>query len=173
VILWLARKDQATDGNVWVRLPKRRFAPGSRVEFTVGAQSPSGDPLPEAQFKAEVVLPDGKRRPVDLVRQGDEQIGSFRDTQADGDYAIEVTATHEGLPVGSARSRFLVFKHDLELDNAAADAASLESLAAMTGGESLAPEQLPALIERLLEVRRRLVDSDLGEGIGTEYWPAE
>jgi len=149
VILWLARKDQATDGNVWVRLPKRRFAPGSRVEFTVGAQSPSGDPLPEADFKAEVVLPDDKRRPVDLVRQGDERIGSFRDTQADGDYAIEVTATHEGLPVGSARSRFLVFKQDLELDNAAADAASLESLAAMTGGESLAPEQLPALIERL------------------------
>ncbi len=31
----------------------------------------------------------------------------------------------------------------------------------------------PALIERLLEVRRRLVDADLGEGIGTEYWPAE
>ena len=162
VVLWLARKDQATDGNVWVRLPKRRFAPGSRVEFTVGAQSPSGDPLPDAEFKAEVYrLPDGKRRPVDLVRQGDERAGSFRETQADGDYAIEVSATHEGLPVGSARSRFLVFEQDLELDNAAADAASLESLAAMTGGESLAPEQLPALIERLatqtehLEIERQ------------------
>jgi len=31
----------------------------------------------------------------------------------------------------------------------------------------------PALIERLLEVRRRLVAADLGEGIGTNYWPAE
>lgn len=30
----------------------------------------------------------------------------------------------------------------------------------------------PALIERLLEVRRRLVDADLGEGIATELWPA-
>jgi hypothetical protein len=30
----------------------------------------------------------------------------------------------------------------------------------------------PALIARLLEVRRRLVEADLGEGIGTEYWPA-
>ena len=28
----------------------------------------------------------------------------------------------------------------------------------------------PQLIERLLEVRRRLVEADLGEGIGTEYW---
>jgi hypothetical protein len=30
----------------------------------------------------------------------------------------------------------------------------------------------PALIARLLEVRRRLVEADLGEGIGTDYWPA-
>jgi len=27
------------------------------------------------------------------------------------------------------------------------------------------------LIERLLEVRRRLVEADLGEGIATDYWP--
>jgi len=31
----------------------------------------------------------------------------------------------------------------------------------------------PALIEQLLEVRRRLIAADLGEGIGTEHWPAE
>lgn len=31
----------------------------------------------------------------------------------------------------------------------------------------------PALIERLLEVRRRLIDADLGEGIATDYWPSE
>lgn len=33
-------------------------------------------------------------------------------------------------------------------------------------------EREPALIERLLEVRRRLVEADLGEGIATDYWPA-
>ena len=31
----------------------------------------------------------------------------------------------------------------------------------------------PALIERLLEVRRRLVEADLGEGVGTAYWPKQ
>jgi hypothetical protein len=31
--------------------------------------------------------------------------------------------------------------------------------------------QEPALIERLLEVRRRLIESDLGDGIATPYWP--
>jgi len=30
----------------------------------------------------------------------------------------------------------------------------------------------PALIERLLEVRARLVEADLGDGIATAYWPA-
>lgn len=30
----------------------------------------------------------------------------------------------------------------------------------------------PALIERLLEVRRRLIAADLGEGIETPHWPA-
>ena len=31
----------------------------------------------------------------------------------------------------------------------------------------------PKLIERLLEVRRRLIEADLGEGIGTDYWLKE
>ena len=31
----------------------------------------------------------------------------------------------------------------------------------------------PALIEKLLEVRGRLIEADLGEGIGTDYWGAE
>jgi hypothetical protein len=31
----------------------------------------------------------------------------------------------------------------------------------------------PALIEKLLEVRKRLIDADLGEGIATEHWGAE
>ncbi|MEJ2455710.1 MAG: hypothetical protein P8103_16355 [Candidatus Thiodiazotropha sp.] len=30
----------------------------------------------------------------------------------------------------------------------------------------------PALLERLLEVRQRLIDADLGDGIATDYWPA-
>ncbi|TCV88044.1 hypothetical protein [Sulfurirhabdus autotrophica] len=29
------------------------------------------------------------------------------------------------------------------------------------------------LVEKLLEVRRRLIEADLGDGIGTDYWPKE
>ena len=147
IVLWLARKDQAEEGNVWIRMAQRRFAPSQRVEFTVGANSPTGEPLADAAFKAEIVLPDGARRPLSLVRQDEQMAGSFRDTQTAGDYAIEVTATQKDQPLGSTRARFLVFQQDLELDNAAADVPTMESLAAMTGGQSLAPEQLPELIE--------------------------
>lgn len=31
----------------------------------------------------------------------------------------------------------------------------------------------PRLIERLLEVRRRLIEADLGDGVATAYWGAE
>ncbi|MFU8833557.1 MAG: hypothetical protein ACNA7J_15575, partial [Wenzhouxiangella sp.] len=31
----------------------------------------------------------------------------------------------------------------------------------------------PRLIERLLAVRRRLIEADLGDGVATEYWGVE
>jgi hypothetical protein len=43
--------------------------------------------------------------------------------------------------------------------NRAADAAAYEA-------------REPQLVARLLEVRRRLIEADLGEGIATDYWPA-
>jgi uncharacterized membrane protein len=150
-ILWLAHKDDQNQGNVWIHLAQRRFAPGGRMEFTAGANSPHGEPLLDATFKADIVIPGGARRPVALVRQGDQMSGVFSDTQASGDYTIEVTASGGSL-LGTTKARFLVFEQDLELDNAAADPTLLGSLARMTaqaGGQLLAPEELSTLIERL------------------------
>jgi len=171
VVLWLARKDQAAEGNVWVRLAKRRFAPSEPVEFTMGARSASGEAIPDATYEAKIVLPDGTPRSLQPARRDEQTTGSFRKTQAAGDYAIEVTATHEGKPLGSARARFLVFEQDLELDNAAADAASLESLAAMTGGRSLAPEELSGLIRQLTQQTESLqVRQESKRTLWTKAW---
>ena len=41
IVLWLAKKDQAQEGSVWIRLAERRLAPSQRVEFSVGANSPT------------------------------------------------------------------------------------------------------------------------------------
>ena len=157
IVLWLARKDQTQEGKVWIRLAQRRFMPSQQVEFFVGATSPTGDPIADAEFKAEVVLPDGKtRKQLLLARQGEQMVGSFADTETAGDYAIEVAATLKDQPFGSARARFLVSRQDLELDNASADAATMGTLAAMTGGKSLAPEELPNLIRSFTEHTEQL-----------------
>ncbi len=88
---------------VWIRLAQRRFMPSQQVDFLVGATSPVGDRIADVEFKAEVVLPDGKtRKVVPLARQSEQMVGSFSDTQTAGDYAIEVTATLKGQPLGSA-----------------------------------------------------------------------
>ena len=39
IILWLAKKDQAEEGAVWVKLAERRLAPSQRVEFTVARKT--------------------------------------------------------------------------------------------------------------------------------------
>jgi uncharacterized membrane protein len=167
VVLWLARKDQLQESNVWIRLTQRRFAPMQRVDFVVGANAPSGEPIADATFKAELVLPDGTRRPVALVRQEEQMAGSLRDLQAAGDYSLEVTATQKGQSLGGSRARFLVFQQDLELDNASADISTMEGLAAMTGGRSLAPEELPALIKKLAEDTQSL---DIQQETKKTFW---
>lgn len=170
MILWLARKDETLQGNVWIRLAQRRFSPGQPVVFSVGAQSPTGERVQGATFSAQIVLPDGSIRPVRLV-QGEEMTGSWRDTEAPGDYAIQVTATEAKEVLGSSRARFSVFEQDLELDNASADASLLDALAAMTGGESLAPEELPGLLTRLArDTESLLVRSETKKTLW-DTWP--
>jgi uncharacterized membrane protein len=171
IVLWLARKDQTQEGGVWIRMEQRRYGPSQRVEFLAGATSPSGDPIAEADYKAEIVLPNGLHRPLELVRQGQQMTGSFGDTEMAGDYAIEVTASHKDQPLGAARARFLVFQQDLELDNASADAGTMESLAAMSDGRSLAPEQLPELIRILAEDTENLEVQQETKKTFWDTWP--
>ncbi|MCL4195119.1 MAG: hypothetical protein KJZ87_25500, partial [Thermoguttaceae bacterium] len=149
IILWLARKDESLEGTVWIRLRQRRFSPGQRVEFTAGAQDAQNQPVKDADFTAEVVRPDGSTEPLPLVQGQEQMAGSYLETLAPGDYTVRVTATRGQTALGTAKTRFLVSDQDLELDNATADATVLDNLAETTGGKSMAPEELPGLIERL------------------------
>jgi hypothetical protein len=150
IVLWLARKDQMDQGDVWVRLDNTRFFPGNRVEFTAGAQSPQSEPITDAEFTTEIVKPDNKRAPVVMIRNDEQAAGSFRDTQPPGDYKIEVTAKRQGKVLGTARTRFIVSQQDLELDNASADLDSMKGLAKSSfGGEVIEPERLPKWLAEL------------------------
>ncbi len=170
-ILWLARKDEGLEGNVWVKLDPRRFSRGQRIEFTVGAESPEGEPVKDAAFRAELVPPTGEPQPIDLIRGQEQTAGIVLAPQQSGDYAIRVQASLGDQPLGATRARFQVFEEDLELDNAAADATVLEGLAAMTGGRSLAPEELPDLLLRMMDARESLEVKTEAKRSLWDTWP--
>ena len=159
VILWLARKDESLQGNVWVKLDQRRIRPGQLVEFGVGVQSSNGETITDADATAQIVLPDGSTKETRLANSSGQIAGSFRETQLPGDYTVKVDVSRNGQALGSARARFHVFAQDIELDNASADASALDSLATMTGGRSLAPEELPELIDDLARDSENLVET--------------
>jgi len=171
VVLWLARKDELGEGNVWVRLSQRRLEPGGRLEITAGANSPEGDPVDEARLAAEITLPDGTTQNVLLSRRGDHWAGALAETTAAGDYAVTVRAHKGDESLGQARARFLVFEEDLELDNASADTGGMEALAAMTGGRSIAPEQLPELLDQLAEQTEHLEEKIETKRTWWDTWP--
>ncbi len=169
VILWLAKKEESSDQNVWLRMVQRRFPPGAKIDFYCGARTPEGEPLAGATYEAELVSPDGTNRPVSLSRQTEQMAGQLRDVVQPGDYTIDVNATKDGAPVGEAKARFSVFEQDLEMENAAARPELMASLAKMTaasGGQVVAPEQLPDLLKRIKnEPRDREVETE------TKYTP--
>jgi hypothetical protein len=160
-VLWLARKDEQTEGRVWIRLAGRRVMRGTRVEFAMGAESAQGEPLETAQFSAIVQTPDGDEVQLQPTKSGANLTAAFRDTGKPGDYKIIVTARSsepsplgrgqgEGRPnpaapspqpspegrggnvIGKAEARFLVPDQDLELDRPAAEPGIMAQLAEMT-----------------------------------------
>jgi hypothetical protein len=173
VVLWLARKDQSSEGNVWIRFEKRRFRAGSKVEFTLGANSPQGEPLADATFDAEIELPGGKRSPARLRRQAGEVRGTWTDTIEPGDYTLRVTAKSGGETVGTTQGRFLVYAEDLELERPVADRTALENLTRTASAEDhvLQPEQVPGLLADLKEATRQLeVETQVKETLW-DTWP--
>ncbi|MDC0936826.1 hypothetical protein OAS39_11110 [Pirellulales bacterium] len=152
--LWLAQKDDTSGQRVWVQLDSRRFQQANRVEFRVGANNESGEPLPSAAFDVHVELPDGTVEAVRTVQRGNEQVGSFAETTLPGDYRIVVAARDGGETLESTSARFTVSDEDVELDQPAAELTLLANLAALTadaGGAGRAPEELRNVLEELQE----------------------
>jgi hypothetical protein len=151
----LARKDQAARQDLWIQLDSRRFLAGQRIRFTAGARAPDGSPLADAAIKLKLLGPAGPLRSIPPRRLGDEVEGEITDRLPPGQYMIEATASQTTPPLVPARARFLVYDKDLEMTNAMADPALLESLAEATkqqGGRAVVPEELPKLFEELAAI---------------------
>jgi uncharacterized membrane protein len=174
-VLWLVRREDLEQNDVWVKLAQRRFYPGARVTFTAGVKNAAGDPITDANLTGRLAGPDelavprppgetakdalrdkstttGPARELRLTRDGEHWTATLEAVTQPGDYAIEIAAEKDGRPLGTARGEFLVFDQDVELANPAADHDQLARLAALTkeaGGRTLVPEQLPSLLQEL------------------------
>lgn len=158
-ILWLASREDLVKHDVWIKLDQRRYNPGSQISFVAGATTPTGEVITDADFKAEIVAQDGTRQPVSLAADEEQFVGAVDAMTAPGDYLVELNVTRRGAPIGTARTTFQILDRDAELSNPATDYPLMARIANLTkeaGGEPVAPEQLPALMEKLKERRDEL-----------------
>jgi uncharacterized membrane protein len=173
-VLWLAKKDEHTEGRVWIRLAGRRVVRGARVDFSVGADTPQGEPVATAQFDVSVQTPDGRSEQVRPTKTADGWAATFRETSKPGDYRIVVKAKDGGAELGTAEARFLVPNQDLELDRPAAEPTLMAQLAEMTkpaGGAALAAEELPDLLKRLAAKPPELKEEVIAKVTYWDTWP--
>jgi hypothetical protein len=173
-VLWLAKKDEKTEGRVWIRLASRRAMRGSRVEFALGAEDAQGEPIDTAKFQVVVEKPDGSKADARPAKTESEWVASFRETAEPGDYKIVVAGKDGEAVLGTAEARFLVPDQDLELDRPAAEPSVMAQLAEMTkldGGAALAAEELPDLLKRLAEKPPELKEEVIAKTTYWDTWP--
>jgi uncharacterized membrane protein len=186
-VLWLAKKDEQTEGCVWVKLAGRRVARGTKLEFQLGADSPQGEPIAAAQFDVSIETPDGRTEqvrptrgavsptlPSETRRDSPTWSATFRDTTKPGDYRIVVKAKDGAAELGTAEARFVVPTQDVELDRPAAEPSLMAQLAEMTkpaGGAAMAAEELPDLLKRLAAKPPELKEEVIAKVTYWDTWP--
>jgi hypothetical protein len=113
----------------------------------------------------------GEKTDVSLVRDRDHFVGTIDQPLAAEDYAVELTVAWGTDLVGTARSRFLVAEQDTELDNPSAEPGVMASLASVTGGRSVRPEEFNELIEFIANEPMQLeIDTQTRQTLW-DVWP--
>ena len=151
-MLWLAKKDDATQDDVWIKMPRRRFSSGEKAPFTVGVQDESGTAVSGVEFDVELTGPADFFRKIRVSPEDDFFAGISPELTVQGDYEYSVKATRGGQSIGETRGGFLVVNQDLELADPAANPQLLSALSQLTseaGGRLLAPEELKDVLDEL------------------------
>ena len=157
VILWLAKMEDGGKGTCWITVENNRLMPGDTAKFQIFLRNEEGEEVRNFSAKATVLKPDKLTESVPLVMDNGIPTGSFRSTIFSGDYLIQVEVKHND-EAKEATARFLVQDRNLELDNPVAYPKLLTDISTITGGRSVPPEQLGALIEELIKQSNELVE---------------
>ncbi|MDR3232292.1 MAG: hypothetical protein LBT46_01260 [Planctomycetaceae bacterium] len=176
IIFWLAKMESGVNGDCWITLESDRLMLGDTANFRVFLKTPEGGDVKDFKANVTVLKPDNNKETVPLSSEDGTLAGAFRNTNFSGDYLIQAEVvlpkqanTPENTPPGDtpvketkqtkqAAARFLVYNRNLELDNPVAYPSLLSSMAAVTGGKSIPPEQLGNLIDELIKESNDLVE---------------
>jgi hypothetical protein len=125
---------------VWLRPDRTHYQIGDRVRLAVETVAPAEQAL--TSVEAVVILPDGKRLPLDLAADG-RSPNRFTSNFAAGyvgRYRLEATASAGSQPVAMTSTVIEVSAGSrTEADDATVDALSLARLATATGGRVIDP----------------------------------
>lgn len=167
LILWLAHHDEVGGNDIIVRIPYRRLSLGQKLPIEVEVLGEGGKPVTNAQVQAVIKTPNGAEVPVPLTIQGEQYQASFWQTDAAGDYTLQVAATAGNKSFGSRSVKFLVHTEDREMLQLAADLSSLRSLAGATNGEFHTAEELPNFLKNL---QQKDLNLEVSQSVRESLW---
>ncbi len=159
LLLWTAKFDELLEGELAVELDQARIAPNEQLDFHAAYKPKPGEDVEQMFLEASIVGPDGVRESVELTEEQGIWRGVGRKTDAPGDYMVEATLrSASGETLQTAKSRFLVYSRNLELERPEANPETLERLAKTTNGQTVQASEFNALLDDLLQRRETIAD---------------
>jgi len=154
-ILWLARRENIQQRDVWLKLDQRRFVPASEISFEMGMDVlGSQEPAPESlRWDVSLLSTDGEKA-VTVSRRGELWYGRLDDLETPGEYKLVAEVSRAQTSLGKAQVSFQIVDIQSERQNPLADFQQFSRLSEMTaeqGGEVVAPEDLSETLQRIID----------------------
>jgi hypothetical protein len=151
-------------GNIWVATNEQRYSlpelqsGRKNIVVTAGATDGQGNVLGDADYSLWMVGPGGRTPTVGLTRRGENWETTLEVAEV-GDYELHLAVTsgrkgkREGSEtvLGTARTRFVVYEPDVEMEHPEADFAALAEVARVSGGKMAPGRQLGQVLGELAE----------------------
>ena len=148
-LLWLGRKEEEADAGLQLAVSPRQVDRGETVATEARYESESSGA--GGTLRLRLTRPDGT---TDVLKEGGSEAGfamAVESTEQAGDYTLTLERILDGEAVESLDRRFVVNASDPELDRPATDLATLDRVAAASGGTVLTPERFDDWLGELLE----------------------
>ena len=160
-VLWMARREDLQQQDIWLRMDQRRIPPGVELPFELGVDSLGSRVVAadDLRWEVKLVRRDAAAVAVPVRRQNQQWLGMLSNLEQPSAYKLSATAFVKDEVLGTAQAAFQVIDVQPEKSNPIADITQLQRLAAMTasdGGEMVAPEKLAEHVRDIIDNAKQL-----------------